>query len=184
MTETIEQVNARVRESDPNCPASPSGERTDEFSGTMAYLLENGATHSFIEIGIHTGSSFGLWSHYFDGIKIAIDTNAAPKVVKDTPNTHTIRGNSHEPNTIKKVAEMLDGEKVDWLFIDGDHGPGVEDDYDDYKKFVKPGGYIGFHDILHRGHSVIGQLWHSLEGEKAEMTLGCGIGILQVPKDG
>lgn len=62
--------------------------------------------------------------------------------------------------------------KVDFLFIDGDHSYiGVKLDYYMYKEFVKPGGWIGFHDIkdteFHRNNQCfVADFWNELSGEK------------------
>jgi cephalosporin hydroxylase len=59
-----------------------------------------------------------------------------------------LRMNSHDEKTLKKVEKILNGKKVDLLFIDGDHTyDGVKKDFEMYKKFVKKGGFIVFHDI-------------------------------------
>ncbi len=54
-------------------------------------------------------------------------------------------GNSHE--TGERYAELI-GEKIDFLFIDGDHTiPGAVRDFLLYEPHVAPGGYIMLHDI-------------------------------------
>lgn len=61
---------------------------------------------------------------------------------------HLIRQDSHDVNTLKIVQNILNGEKVDFLFIDGDHTyEGVKKDFDFYNSLVKKGGYIAFDDI-------------------------------------
>jgi hypothetical protein len=47
------------------------------------------------------------------------------------------------------VARVLAGRRFDFLFIDGDHTlRGVKADLFAYYDFVRPGGLIGFHDIV------------------------------------
>ena len=59
-----------------------------------------------------------------------------------------IRDDSHKKSIINKVGNILNGEKLDFLFIDGDHEyEGVKKDYNNYSKYVKKGGLIAFHDI-------------------------------------
>jgi predicted O-methyltransferase YrrM len=64
--------------------------------------------------------------------------------------TEVIRGDSHDPEVVDAVASALGREPVvDFLFVDGDHSEeGVEQDFRTYAPFVRPGGLIGFHDIL------------------------------------
>ncbi len=60
-----------------------------------------------------------------------------------------MRGDSHSPQTKVRVAEWLAGNKLDFLFIDGDHSlPGVAQDFEMYGPFVRSGGIIAFHDIV------------------------------------
>jgi predicted O-methyltransferase YrrM len=78
-----------------------------------------------------------------------------------------VRADSHHENTIQKVRNLLQGEKVDFLFIDGDHTyEGVSMDFHNYKQMVKPGGIIAFHDIVrHRKatQAEVDQLWSELK---------------------
>jgi len=63
---------------------------------------------------------------------------------------HLVYGKSCLPSTIKKIKKILDGRKIDFLFIDGDHRyPGVKCDFTNYSPMVRKGGIIAFHDILH-----------------------------------
>ena len=60
-----------------------------------------------------------------------------------------IRADSHELATQEKVAAILQTNKVDLLFIDGDHTyEGVKKDFEMYEPFVKDGGMIVLHDIV------------------------------------
>lgn len=62
-----------------------------------------------------------------------------------------LRGNSHELSMRNKFKDLLGGDKLDFLFIDGDHSyAGVKQDFEDYAPFVKSGGIIAFHDIVER----------------------------------
>lgn len=180
---TVEEINAFSRYGgDEKKPT----ERLDEFSIAMQFLLDREATTRFIEIGVRLGGSFRLWSHYFTDIKIGIDTAPPFDDMDSIDQAHEIQGSSHSPETVEKVKTILAGRLVDWLFIDGDHSPspsGPEPDYNNYKQFVRPGGFIGFHDINHGGHQNIKNFWNKLSGEKFEMKIddvlaGCGLGIL------
>ena len=89
-----------------------------------------------------------------------------------------MKADSHDPITIEWVEGILKGELVDWLFIDGDHKK-PQMDYNNYKRFVKPGGYIGFHDIRNESHINIGLFWDTFGGDKVEIEYSCGIGIIK-----
>ena len=170
---TVEQINARAR---PN-PKFPD-EKSDEFSKTMRFLLKNSDLSNFIEIGVRRGGSFGLWAHYFEGIKIGIDGDPFPDELNLFPDVFGMQADSHAPVTVEWAEGVLNGQLVDWLFIDGDHKL-PQNDYNNYKHLVKPGGYIGFHDIRNKDHVNIGLFWDTLGGDKVEIKHSCGIGIIQ-----
>lgn len=103
-----------------------------------------------------------------------------------------LTGNSHEAQFKQRVAQELAGQKVDFLFIDGDHtATGVAQDYNDYKEFVRPGGIIAFHDILESQPYPDNQVYHFWKQVKPGAVTeefvndagqcGFGIGIIRVP---
>jgi len=50
---------------------------------------------------------------------------------------------------LRKIEAILRDNKVDFLFIDGDHSyEGVKKDFEMYSPLVKKGGIIAFHDIV------------------------------------
>jgi predicted O-methyltransferase YrrM len=58
-------------------------------------------------------------------------------------------GSSYSQKTISRVETHLAGRKLDLLFIDGDHTyQGVRNDFFAYRRFVRAGGIIAFHDIV------------------------------------
>jgi predicted O-methyltransferase YrrM len=59
-----------------------------------------------------------------------------------------IRADSHAEATRIRVEELLGGEQLDFLFVDGDHTyDGVRRDFELYSGLVRKGGLIAFHDI-------------------------------------
>lgn len=102
-------------------------------------------------------------------------------------NCKFIRGDSHDRSTENKFLDTLDPDlmfkttmirlhtiekyrmnKLDFLFIDGDHTyEGVKRDFEMYSPFVKKGGIIAFHDIKntqkHRDRRVeVAKLWNEI----------------------
>ena len=62
---------------------------------------------------------------------------------------HLVRENSHAPATFNMVKKILEGCKLDFLFIDGDHTyNGVKSDFEMYSRLVGGGGIIALHDIV------------------------------------
>jgi predicted O-methyltransferase YrrM len=58
-----------------------------------------------------------------------------------------IIGNSHIPQTSKALKGKLKGAGIDILFIDGGHSlSDVLSDFEDYKDFINPNGFIVFDD--------------------------------------
>ena len=59
-----------------------------------------------------------------------------------------IQGDSHRQEILQKFREWIGDDKLDFLFIDGDHTyEGVACDHRMYGPSVKPGGLVAFHDI-------------------------------------
>lgn len=59
-----------------------------------------------------------------------------------------ISGDSHATATRRILLEMLQGRRIDLLFIDGDHRyAGVRADLEDYGRLVSRGGLVALHDI-------------------------------------
>lgn len=62
---------------------------------------------------------------------------------------HLIMEDSHSKKAVEAVEKALDGKKLDFLFIDGDHTyDGAKKDFELYRHFVRKGGIIGLHDIV------------------------------------
>jgi len=102
-----------------------------------------------------------------------------------------LSGDSHTAAFRQRVAETLQGEQVDFLFIDGDHTVGgVTQDYEEYKGFVRPGGLIAFHDIVEKQSLASNQVfdfWKTIRGKldteeivNDPQQTGCGIGVVRV----
>jgi len=80
---------------------------------------------------------------------------------------YLIKSNSHHYTTLEKVKSILKSNKVDFLFIDGDHSyQGVKQDYEMYSPLVKKGGLIAFHDIkihLPQTRCRVSNFWHEIK---------------------
>jgi hypothetical protein len=175
-----------------------------EFIPALKFLLKC-PLYNMIEIGSSGGLSMMVWAIVIAGRKISVDMLAGPYGGLDEISIEErnqmwknhfgdaiipIEGNSREEKTIEKVREVLNGEKVGFLFIDGDHRyEGVKADYENYKQFVSPNGIIAFHDINPHDQSEhdpnyqveAERFWNELEGRKIEFSIpdsNMGIGML------
>ena len=100
-------------------------------------------------------------------------------------------GDSHNPYFKQQVFQEFVGDKVDFLFIDGDHSEsGVTADFYDYKMLVREGGIIAFHDVIKSQPVPGNQVFNFWETIKTQYRYeefiddadqcGFGIGILYV----
>jgi cephalosporin hydroxylase len=138
----------------------------EEITAFVDFLRTRTLTH-ILEIGSESGGTFYLWCKLarLGGLKISIDKpdgdsgswtyvdqeklKARTALFKTwAPRVKVITGDSHEQKIWLDVGDILNGQQLDLLFIDGDHSyQGVKSDYAMYRDLVKPGGLIAFHDI-------------------------------------
>ncbi len=99
------------------------------------------------------------------------------------------RADSHEDSTLALVKDTLKDQKLDFLFIDGDHTyEGVKKDFEMYSPLVKNGGVVAFHDIVNGPEDYVGgvpRFWREIKPghEYREFVEsweqgGYGIGVL------
>jgi hypothetical protein len=101
-----------------------------------------------------------------------------------------IAGNSLDPTVRAQVENLLDGEPVDLLFIDGGHRvERARADFESYALLVRPGGIIASHDIAPRQPFPANQVQHLWAELRTRFTVeecvdrpeqgGYGIGIVR-----
>ena len=103
---------------------------------------------------------------------------------------HLIQGDSHKKGTLVSLLEYLNGDKIDLLFIDGDHTyEGVKKDYEMYSPLVGNNGIIAFHDIVPHKQSncEVEKFWNEIKHQNKYREIienpdqtSMGIGILFV----
>jgi len=154
-----------------------------------------------LEIGTARGGTLLIWSSLASERVISCDLvhrDAQRPLLEALPppgstcKVTLLTGNSHDAAFKQRVARALDGQKADFIFIDGDHTEsGVAQDYNDYKEFVRPGGIIAFHDIVESQplpDNLVYHFWRKVKpGQVAEEFIndpnqcGFGIGIIRLP---
>lgn len=120
-----------------------------------------------LEIGTARGGTLYLWTQAStdDGIIVSVDLpegefgGAYPECrapfyesfARVNQKLYLLRRDSHDPKTLDQVRSCFGNQQVDYAFIDGDHTyEGVKSDFLLYGPLVRPGGLIGFHDIVAR----------------------------------
>ena len=136
-----------------------------------------------LEIGTSMGGTLFLWCRVAapDAKIISVDLPGGPcgggysplripvyrRFANPGQNLHLVRADSHSPQTHAKVRRLLNGQKVDFLFIDGDHSyNGVKRDWETYRQMVRTGGLVAFHDIVtcYKGTEVK-RLWDEIRSD-------------------
>lgn len=153
-----------------------------------------------LEIGVLFGGTTFLFANALQekGTLISIDNELPdvykqflPRVASDKRVTiQLLKLDSHSPDTLQIVEAILKGEKLDAIFIDGDHTyEGVKQDYEMYSPLVRSRGLIGFHDIVHHPSDKtckVENLWKEIKktGDPFTEIINspkqgkCGIGVL------
>jgi cephalosporin hydroxylase len=88
---------------------------------------------------------------------------------KDSQKMFLLREDSHSEQTVEKLKKVLNGKKIDFLFIDGDHTyEGVKKDFELYSPLVGAGGIVAFHDIAVHPDGVgcfVNLFWDEIKGK-------------------
>jgi len=120
----------------------------EEFT-LLAYFLNSFKPHNILEIGCK-GGTFYMFNKFSTGKKIGLDID--DQYLQNIyfymygEDFTFIKANSQTEETARAVGNLCN--QFDFIFIDGDHSyDGVKRDFELYKKFLSPRGYIGFHDI-------------------------------------
>lgn len=175
----------------------------------LLILLRDRDVKNLLEIGSEAGGTFYAWCQVTnkEGKKISLDlptgasgswNYAEPAACLErerllrsfASDVRCVTGDSHSLKSFEDVHNILNGELLDFLFIDGDHSEqGVRQDWFMYSKLVKPGGLIAFHDIKASAyHEHLGcfvhHFWQKLDARKVEIKSGQsewgGIGVVFV----
>jgi predicted O-methyltransferase YrrM len=131
----------------------------------LAQILQKSPPKRSLEIGTNYGGTLFLLCAVSstDAKIISLDLPSGPfgggypwrkaplfwKFVRGDQKLHLLRADSHSAETKERVLQILDGEQLDYLFIDGDHTySGVQLDFQMYAPLVRSGGIVVFHDIV------------------------------------
>jgi len=204
ISDYFDLITQSVRTPILNSSLSPSQRKYEILT-----LLQDASPHglsSVAEIGTSLGGTFYLFckAAKANATIITIDLKIPlwrRKLIKSyaklgqTP--IIIRGDSHARDTVRLVEQALGKNKLDLLFIDGDHSyEGIQQDFLDYAPFVKSGGWIAFHDVVpdywtrYKIHTTawtggVPRFWAEVKHTYKHFEIiedpnqdGCGIGVL------
>jgi len=124
-----------------------------------------------------------------------------PQFARAQQRISLVEADSHDPATRTRVEQLLEGEPLDFLFIDGDHSlAGVTQDFETFAPLLRSGGIIAFHDIVpdirasrgeptERDSGGVPQFWQTIrqlypacrELIDDPNQDGCGIGMITWP---
>jgi predicted O-methyltransferase YrrM len=150
--------------------------------GTMFLFAHVASPEKIISVDLPAGSFGGGYPFW----KIPLFKSLGKKNV-----VRLIRADSHKEETLAKIKGLLKDQKVDFLFIDGDHTyHGVKQDFQMYSPLVRKGGIVAFHDIakheptssceVNKFWSEIKLSFKHLEIIEKQDQIWAGIGVLYV----
>jgi predicted O-methyltransferase YrrM len=166
---------------------------------TLLRILEQAKPRRILEIGTASGGTLFLLTRVAaaDAQVMSIDLPGGPggggypswkiplyqEFALPGQRLELIRDDSHDPALVSRVAEMLGGQGLDFLFIDGDHSyEGVKRDFEMYGPLVNPGGLIAFHDIdfcpdvtRFWEEVKVGRRVEEIRGDDGQKILGIGV---------
>jgi len=158
-------------------------------------LVKNLNPKIICEVGTDRGGTLYLWSKAIqpDGLIISIDLPRSYRKSLnrffcssffETRRIHFLREDSQSTECQMNVQKILNGSKIDFLFIDADHSyEGVKKDFTLYSNFVRKPGLIAFHDIL--DECGVDKFWSEIRPHYRHMEIVgdykqqcAGIGVL------
>ena len=166
-------------------------QKPGELAGLLA-LLADAEPQVVLEVGADAGGTLWAWRQLPSvrrvlGVDLPGGEYSSGREL-DRHGAEIVIGDSHAPDTLAALLEVLGDDEVDFLLIDGDHTyDGVKADYEMYSPLVRDGGLVVFHDICpHPYNPEVGvrKFWLELSGDRDEIvtdpaTWG-GIGVLHV----
>lgn len=155
-------------------PSYGAMQKRPEILGLLKLIQEH-QIKTICEIGTGNGGTLALLCQVLGDdadilvIDIALTEENRAAISSFTNRNQRITcvvGDSTSKAVIQQAETWLNGRKLDFLFIDGDHSySGVKSDYENFSPFVGQGKWIGFHDIVPDYRVRYGQETDSDSGE-------------------
>jgi cephalosporin hydroxylase len=141
----------------------PSQHRFELFSLLNFIESRKMELKTILEIGVFRGGTFKFWRELIEsgGLLIGVDSGERgliPEVSKTKiENEHIVIGDSTSDTVIRQAKNLLNGNTIDILFVDGCHDYDfVKSDFENYAPLVKKDGLVIFHDIV---GPAVGKVW-------------------------
>jgi cephalosporin hydroxylase len=172
-----------------------------EYACIVAEVLPR----TVLEIGTFRGGTLFIHSRLAapDATLISVDLPGSPlgriwrwahtpifnRFTKNGQTLHLLRMDSHRSATQYAVSKLLNGRKLDLLFVDGDHSyAGVRSDFEMYSPLVRPGGLVAFHDIaVQLPPNEVARFWNEIKPRYRYVEIlhrttkdAMGIGVLEL----
>lgn len=108
---------------------------------------------------------------------------------RDNQRIELIRADSHSESTFQLLKTILNGRRIDYLFIDGDHTyEGVKQDFERYSTLLSADAMVAFHDIVsdkrNNPDHFVSRYWDEIKNQystsefvkdRNQSTLGIGL---------
>jgi cephalosporin hydroxylase len=160
-------------------------QKPGELRQLVQFVQSREKAKTVLEVGTARGGTLWMWCQLADPHAFVIsvdlpggafgggyDVEDVPRLMKSTIEQQKLqlfRGDSHDPNMLKACELVLEGRKVDILFLDGDHTyEGVKQDWETYSPLVRPGGIVVFHDIVDHfwlPECKVYDFWQEIKGD-------------------
>jgi predicted O-methyltransferase YrrM len=157
-------------------------------------FVQDAKPKTIVEIGTGSGSSTICLAHFTECI-ISIDcytqgSGIMKDMVKNICEAYFLKMDTSSKKCLKAVKKLLNGRKIDLLFIDGEHTyRGAKRDFYRFKPLVNDGGCIAIHDIAKsKKHVKLGckvyKFWDKIKDEYESFAITSsdwgGIGVVKV----
>lgn len=162
----VSELGDLLREVGKRKPAKLVVEIGSARGGTFWALAQLADDHAkMVSIDIPAGSPIDVHPLTKKDVYIGRDREKFKDYIKETQSLVLIDENSQRVSTVEKLVDSIGTQKIDILFIDGDHRfEGVKRDYMLYAPLVREGGLIVFHDVIRQNdpRSGVHLLWNDL----------------------
>lgn len=170
----------------------------DEIS-ELAQIVQDHDPETVLEIGTDMGGTFYIWCRILNASDIiSIDLPEAAsgftrqkflKEIRTPAELSFIRQNAHSNRTVEAVQDRLDGDELDFLFLDCDFRyEYVKRDFEYYRPLMADDGVIALHDVANAEGGAI-DFWKEVkenyETEKVVSTpprrpYDLGVGVIHL----